>query len=247
MTLTESSREEARKKMDETFRRFDPRVIATGATLEERRKSYHGDGIGICPLHSCLRASSRKPAGGVSRFVLGARPRRVKKGRAKKSDVKAPKRRRFVAGLIAGKSMRRAALDAGYTRSMANNAGAKITPGTRAEFQQELARKVPHGKLIKLIADGLNARETKLAQFEGQYTDQRQVIDFSERRRYAELALKIFGYLKEMVELSSSEDAQLNFNLDVHFVDGEPGAGEKTEDAALGISFVDREPGDDKQ
>jgi phage terminase small subunit len=45
-----------------------------------------------------------------------------KKRTPKKSDVGAPKRRRFVQGLIDGKSMRRAALDAGYSKSMAKNA-----------------------------------------------------------------------------------------------------------------------------
>ena len=66
----------------------------------------------------------------------------MRKRRVTKSDVKAPKRRRFVAGLVAGKSMRRAALDAGYTTSMADNAGRKIMPGARAEFKQALNGKI---------------------------------------------------------------------------------------------------------
>src|SRR6266704_4530155 len=82
-----------------------------------------------------------------------------KRGR-KGVEVKAPKRRRFVAGLVAGKSMYRAALDAGYSKSMAKNAGSKILPGARNEFKNDLARKIPHAVLVRKIAEGLNAKET---------------------------------------------------------------------------------------
>jgi hypothetical protein len=150
----------------------------------------------------------------------------AKRPSGKNSELKATKRGRFVAGLIEGKSMRRAALDAGYSQSMADNAGHKILPGAREEFKQELARRVPYAKLVQRIVEGLNARELKLAQFEGEYTDKRYLVDYSERRRYAELVLKLFGYLKEQAEITGTEDAPpLNFNLTVKFrdsIDGRP-------------------------
>ena len=143
----------------------------------------------------------------------------MKRKRASTKAAKGPKRRRFVAGLIDGKSMRRAALDAGYSQSMANNAGLKILPGITEEFKRELGRKVPKGKLIQRIAEGLDARAVKLAQFEGNFTDKRYLVNYSERRRYVELAAKIMGYLMEKVEVTGADQAPVDFNLQVNFVD----------------------------
>jgi hypothetical protein len=143
----------------------------------------------------------------------------MKKKTAGAKTAKSPKRRRFVAGLIDGKSMRRAALDAGYSKSMANNAGLKILPGIREEFKRELSRKVPKGKLIQRIAEGLDARAVKLAQFEGDFTDKRYLVDYCERRRYVELAAKIMGYLVQNVEVPGADQAPVDFNLQVNFLD----------------------------
>jgi hypothetical protein len=116
-----------------------------------------------------------------------------------------------VAGLIDGKSMRKAALDAGYTEAMADNAGQKILPAARAEFEKALARKIPIAHLVQRIAEGLNAQETKLAQFEGSYTDARHLVAWGERRRYAELTAKLLGYLVERVELTGDDGGPVEF------------------------------------
>lgn len=121
---------------------------------------------------------------------------------SKHASPKSPKRRRFVKGLVAGKSMRRAALDAGYTQAMADNAGQKILPGVRSEFREALALAIPISHLVKRIAEGLNSHETKLAQFEGTFVDQRTLVSWGERRRYAELAAKLLGYLVDRLELT---------------------------------------------
>jgi hypothetical protein len=119
-----------------------------------------------------------------------------------KTTAKSPKRRRFVKGLIEGKSMRRAALDAGFTQSMADKAGEKIFPNARAEFQDELSKAVPIARLVARIAKGLDAKETKLASFEGSFEDSRDMIAWGERRHYAELAAKLLGFLVSKVELT---------------------------------------------
>ena len=100
---------------------------------------------------------------------------KVKKKRpsGKKPDPKAPKRRRFVAGLLDGKSMRRAALDAGYTESMSDNAGRTILPGARKEFQQALTGKISQAKLIQRIVEGLNPIKVSHAELGGTCTAQR--------------------------------------------------------------------------
>lgn len=151
--------------------------------------------------------------------------RRATKGR-KKSDLKLPdpkavKRRKVLAGLIAGKSKKQAALDAGHTSAMAENFKQKILPGLREEFQGELRNKVPNAKLIQRIVEGLNAKETKLTQFEGEFSDARHLVAFSERRRYVELACQLLGYLVEKVEIGGKDDGPVNFQLDVNFVDAD--------------------------
>jgi hypothetical protein len=120
---------------------------------------------------------------------------------------------------------------------MASNAGNKIMPGPREEFKEQLDRKVPRGKLIQRIAEGLDARAIKLAQFEGDFTDKRYLVDYSERRRYVELAAKLLGYLVEKVQVPCPEEAPLNFKLNVHFrdsIDGRPVDGEADENAGSG-------------
>jgi len=129
---------------------------------------------------------------------------------SKPADPKAAKRRRFVAGLVNGLSMRRAALNAGYTETMANHAGEKILPGARQEFTPALAKAIPIAKLVQRIAQGLNANETKLAQLEGTYTDARTLVAWDERRRYAELVAKLLGFLVEKVELGGDDGGPLD-------------------------------------
>jgi hypothetical protein len=143
----------------------------------------------------------------------------------KKSESKAPKRRRFVAGLIDGKSMRKAAIDAGYTQSMANDAGRKIMPGAQDEFRDLLGRSIPDDVLIQRISEGLDAKESKIAQYEGKFTDTKNLVAWGERRRYAELIAKLRGYLVERVEIGSSEDTPVNVDLNIRFVD--PGKSKK--------------------
>jgi len=46
------------------------------------------------------------------------------------------------------------------------------------------------------------------------------LVDYSERRRYVELASKLLGFLVEKVELGGWDDAPpVNFDLNVRFVD----------------------------
>lgn len=111
----------------------------------------------------------------------------------KPKEIQSRRRRKFLAGLLNDKSMRQSALDAGYSQSMADNAGKFIFPHVAAEFRKELERQIPIGKLVTRLAEGLDATESKFAQKDGKYTDERQVINFSERRQYAELVAKLLG------------------------------------------------------
>lgn len=156
---------------------------------------------------------------------MGKAKKKGKKPGPKKSELRSPKsrknvspkaakRRRFVEGLIDGKSMRKAALDAGYTPAMADKAGEKIFPAAQKEFREQLDRAIPNAVLIKRIAEGLNAKETRLAQFEGEYTDTRHLTNWSERRRYVELATKLKGYLVDKVELGGPDGGKIPLTVE---------------------------------
>jgi hypothetical protein len=61
-----------------------------------------------------------------------------------------------------------------------------------------------------LLCIGVNTKIIKFAQFEGEYTDQKHLVDYSERRRYVELASKLLGFLVEKVELQQPGQHRLN-------------------------------------
>ena len=167
--------------------------------------------------------AKKKSAKKKSRKKSEPRPRKAIR-KAKSASPKTAKRRRFVEGLVDGKSMRKAALDAGYTESMANDAGRKILPAVQKDFQDALAAKIPLDILLDRIAAGLSATEMKIAQKDGEFTDERELIAWEARRRYAELTAKLMGYMVEKVEIGGSETAPLVFDLNVNFIDPEPGS-----------------------
>jgi hypothetical protein len=103
------------------------------------------------------------------------------------------RRRKVLRGLIAGKPLNQAAIDAGYSESSADVAARLIMPHIRGAFQEAMLDKLPLGKLAETVAAGLDAKETHFAQFEGKFTDQRDVIAWGERRRYSELAANLMG------------------------------------------------------
>lgn len=115
-----------------------------------------------------------------------------------------PKERRYVAGRVAGKSKRKAALDAGYTESMAENAKQKIDdkPAVQALFTQILdTAGVSDRLLAQRIYQGLHAMQTKTATHEGVISDHKNMVDFGERREMTELALKLKGHLIDKAEV----------------------------------------------
>jgi hypothetical protein len=72
---------------------------------------------------------------------------------------------------------------------------------------------------------GINAKKTIFAQFEGSFTDSRHLVDYSERRRYCELACKLMGLLKEVQQIGV-EPAPI-FNMTVRFTESDGNGREK--------------------
>ncbi len=99
------------------------------------------------------------------------------------------------------KSQERAALDAGYSPSVARHAH-RILEGTNVstEFQELLCYWVDPDKIGQRIAEGLDAMETIFFRHRGAVTDSVNVIAWSERRAYAEMAAKYAGYYVDTQE-----------------------------------------------
>lgn len=120
--------------------------------------------------------------------------REVRRGAELTASLPA-KKQAYIEGRIAGKSKRQAALDAGYSTSMADHATDKIeTRDVREAFAALIRETVPPERIAKAISEGLDAMETKFFSSEGEVKDSRDVIAWTERRQYAELAAEYGGY-----------------------------------------------------
>jgi hypothetical protein len=128
--------------------------------------------------------SSRSPT------KKGKTSRKKKAAKSPKNPVSLrPRQAKLLEGIVDGKSVHRAALDAGYSPNTADHPADLLgTKSMRAALQQLL----PSVEKIALrINEGLDATKTEFAKFEGAITDSRQCVDFGERRQYAELACKL--------------------------------------------------------
>jgi hypothetical protein len=113
----------------------------------------------------------------------------AKKKTAKNRVSLKPRQAKLVEGIADGKSVRRAALDAGYSPNTAQHPADLLqTKSVRAAMRALIA---PIEKIAQRINEGLDAEKTEFAKFEGQISDSRNCIDFGERRQYAELACKL--------------------------------------------------------
>ena len=127
-------------------------------------------------------------------------------GEPDKTNIRLEK---FTEGVIAGKSMYQAAIDAGYSKSYARNPSKALAPNMRELFRKVLEHHAPIGKLTKRIAEGLDAEETKFFQKDGIVTDGRNVIAWSERREAAALASRLLGVMPDRLEVTGEDGGQI--------------------------------------
>jgi hypothetical protein len=122
-----------------------------------------------------------------------------------------PRQRQYVKNRVAGKSKKTAALEAGFSESMAENAAAKIeTSDVREAFRKLVQQEIPASKIVARLKEGLDAMETKLFQKDGIITDARDLVEYSERRNYLELAAKMGGYYIEKQEIEDVTDRPMD-------------------------------------
>ena len=118
--------------------------------------------------------------------------------------------RKYIEGRLAGLSKMQAALDAGYTESMAAKAGDKIESKDVRRAFQELARAaVPTEKIMERLREGLDAIKLKPVVRNNKVIDTIEEPDYRERREYMELAARYGGRYIERNELDLSGEVNV--------------------------------------
>lgn len=104
-----------------------------------------------------------------------------------------PRQADLIKGVVAGKSVRRAALDAGYSESMANHAGELLSSDALRGFCQ---RRLSLDKVLTRIDEGLDAEATDVVVIGRKGKEKielRAFPDYGERRQAAALAARLIG------------------------------------------------------
>lgn len=102
------------------------------------------------------------------------------------------RQKKYLEGLAMGKTRQQALDYAGYSET--TRPCRVENSSVKAAFTKLMQRAAPAHKVAARIAEGLDATETKFFQKDGIVTDQKDVINWSERRAYAELAAEYGGY-----------------------------------------------------
>lgn len=135
--------------------------------------------------------------------VAGKKSGKVVKEKKKPGGQPGPKRltvrdRKTVKGLIEGKSVRRAMIDAGFTENTANVKGKekleKLKP-VLAELMEK--RGLSDDKFLEVLEEGLDAtRPVTVSLGQGMGSDIVDYSDFGVRHKYLETGLKLKGHLQ---------------------------------------------------
>jgi hypothetical protein len=122
-------------------------------------------------------------------------------------EVKSPRKLKYACGLAEGKTKKQAALDAGYSLSVAKTAKAHIeTRDVLEALQRKIRERIPIDRIVERLSEGLDAVETKFFCKNGLATEMRQVTDWAERREYIKLIAKYGGYFIEGAEVRENAD-----------------------------------------
>lgn len=143
----------------------------------------------------------------------------AKKKNVEKRRTLKPRQAKALEAIVKGEVPRQAILDAGYSQRTADHPGEFMDTASMREAMSRLLASPE--KIAQRINEGLDAMETVFAKFEGKITDQIDVIAWSERRMYADLAAELKGMkpsqkiehsgqtkmIIEMVDVAAQESA----------------------------------------
>jgi len=131
------------------------------------------------------------------------------------AELASPRMQKFVVGIMAGKSQRAAALDAGYAEATANQAYRALMPRARELFGTMLQEHIPLERQTRLLAEGMEANTTKFFAEKGIVTDEREMVDWTARHNFQRLAAQIQGLLPERMEVTGADGEPLKMNVDI--------------------------------
>ena len=98
------------------------------------------------------------------------------------------------------KSLRKAAVEAGYSPSYADSGGLTSSQS----WQDQLEKALPDSLLLKVHKEGLKAKRTIHATHEGDITDTRKLKDFSVRHKYLEAGYKLKKRYEETINVKGA-------------------------------------------
>jgi hypothetical protein len=84
------------------------------------------------------------------------------------------------------------------------------TPSVKAAFSKIVRQYTPAHVLARVIAEGVEAHETKFFQHEGKVTDTKDVIAWGPRATFAKLAAEYGGYVETESQGGNSTAIQVN-------------------------------------
>jgi hypothetical protein len=114
-----------------------------------------------------------------------------------------PRKQRYIDGRSQGLSKREAKNLAGYAASTSTYSVENSS--VKAALARLIKQAVPAHVMVRRIAEGVSAYETKFFQKEGIVTDQRDVVAWSERREYLKLAAEYGQYVEPDAKVSIGE------------------------------------------
>jgi len=99
--------------------------------------------------------------------------------------------RKYLNNRVEGMSKYRAAVEAGYSHMTALTVKKKIE--STKSFAELKERFIPRDVIFKVLKEGLNAMQVKVAAHEGKITDIKDFVDHQTRLKAADMALKVRG------------------------------------------------------
>ena len=122
-----------------------------------------------------------------------------------------PRKLKYIEARARGLSKREAKNLAGYATS--TSAYSVENSSVKTALARLIRQAVPAHVLVKRIAEGVSAEETKFFQKEGIVTDQRNVIAWSERREYLKLATEYGQYIETKADQDAQSKVSVGFTL----------------------------------
>lgn len=106
-----------------------------------------------------------------------------------------PQQHALVKNLIKGMSITDAALKAGYSENSPAQSGSQALENIRLKMPEVLEKAGLTDELLieNYLKPALQATETKFAQFEGQFTDEREVLAWNPRLTALDMAFNLKG------------------------------------------------------